>query len=416
MTTDNPTLTPAAAPTANVAILRKENVQAIIAAAPEAYDANALSSRRCIDFGSSLLSQIEASGMTDDLDRRCADYIDKARRTLRAMNERRAPVTKLFDEVRSQFTAMENMIDPGKSGNVVSLIQQHRNSFATMKHKQAEQERQQELLRRQRQQAHDGFIRDVEDDYKRALNASIARAIDALSALNKSLTLANFDSVSATIRSFAVSLPDNWATTTPSSVHIPALLTDITDSLRSERKKHLADMLPHLAEQYAFEVGDFRDSLVDALPARKEELERIAAASADEATRLQQEIAAREAAEMTRLEQERKRKEDEARAAQAVKAQAGELTGLFEQSAVAAAPAYELKTSVKLHAVPLSAEGVLALVSFWWSKEGQYLPVDELCKIFKKPIAFCDKVANDKNNPEKVSSAFVRYDEEIKAK
>ena len=52
----------------------------------------------------------------------------------------------------------------------------------------------------------------------------------------------------------------------------------------------------------------------------------------------------------------------------------------------------------------------------WWSKEGQFLPIEELSKIFKKQLTFCEKVANDKDNPEFIKSPFVRYEEEVKAK
>ena len=52
----------------------------------------------------------------------------------------------------------------------------------------------------------------------------------------------------------------------------------------------------------------------------------------------------------------------------------------------------------------------------WWSKEGRFLSMEELSKIFKKQITFCEKLANDKDNPELISSPFVRYEDEVKAK
>ena len=116
------------------------------------------------------------------------------------------------------------------------------------------------------------------------------------------------------------------------------------------------------------------------------------------------------------IEEERKRKEEEAKAATAVKQSANEMDGLFAQNAVAAPVGYQPKTSVKQKIVTTSPDGILAIVSMWWSKEGQFLPVEELSKIFKKQIAFCEKVANDKNTPEFIQSPFVRYEEEVKAK
>ena len=77
---------------------------------------------------------------------------------------------------------------------------------------------------------------------------------------------------------------------------------------------------------------------------------------------------------------------------------------------------YQPKTSVKKRIVTDTPEGILAIVSMWWSREGQFLPMEELAKIFKKQIAFCEKIANDKNDPELITSPFIRYEEEVKAK
>lgn len=133
----------------NLPILRQENVQMIVQSAPNAYNTNSLSSVRCADFGKNLLDEIERSGMTDELDKRCADYIDKAKRTLKTMNERRAPFTKLFDQIRSEFTGMENSIDPTKKDTVPYKIQQARNTFAAKKREEVERARQEEMRRQQ---------------------------------------------------------------------------------------------------------------------------------------------------------------------------------------------------------------------------------------------------------------------------
>ena len=128
------------------------------------------------------------------------------------------------------------------------------------------------------------------------------------------------------------------------------------------------------------------------------------------------ELEAREAAEVRRLDEERKRKEEETKAAKQVKEQAAEMDGLFGMAAVATPQAYQPKTSVKQRLVIDNAEGYLAAVSLWWSKEGQFLPNEELAKIFKKQITFCEKLANDKSQPTFIQSPFVRYEEEVKAK
>ena len=86
-------------PVSDAVIVRQENIATIVQAGPQSYQTNALSSQRCAEAGQQLLDEIERCGMSDDLDRRLAVFIEKTRRTVKAINERRSPVTKLFDQV-----------------------------------------------------------------------------------------------------------------------------------------------------------------------------------------------------------------------------------------------------------------------------------------------------------------------------
>lgn len=398
----------------NLPILRQENVQMIVQSAPNAYNTNSLSSVRCADFGKNLLDEIERSGMTDELDKRCADYIDKAKRTLKTMNERRAPFTKLFDQIRSEFTGMENSIDPTKKDTVPYKIQQARNTFAAKKREEVERARQEEMRRQQREQAISRYAQDAEDDYRRQFDGKITSDINALTSLNQSLTIENFDEVSKKIKNFDVKLGNEWFQYCQSHAHKPYEISD--GEAVQIRQSVLNRLSRQFKEQYASEVGEYRDTIADALPSKKRELERMAKANAEEQARMKAELEAREAAETRRLEEERKRKEEEAMAAKKAQQTANEMDGLFGQAAVATPVGYQPKTAVKKRIVTDSPEGILAVVSMWWSKEGRFLSMEELSKIFKKQITFCEKLANDKDSPELISSPFIRYEEEVKAK
>ena len=184
----------------NLPILRQENVQMIVQSAPDAYNINSLSSMRCSDYGKNLLAEIQQHGMSDDLDKRCAEYIDKAKRTLKAMNERRVPFTKLFDHIRSEFTGMENAIDPTKKDTVPFLIQQARNTYAAKKREEAERARQEEMRRQQHEKAIKDYQLAAEDDYRRQFDGKITADINTLTSLNQSLTIENFEEVSGQIK------------------------------------------------------------------------------------------------------------------------------------------------------------------------------------------------------------------------
>lgn len=395
-------------------ILRQENVQMITHSAPEAYNTNSLSTQKCSDFGQRLLDEINSYGMSDDLDKRCAEYVEKAKRTIKAMNERRSPITKLFDQIRSAYTAMESTIDPTKKGTVPFMIQQARNAYAAKKREEAERARQEEMRRQQREQAIIRYKQEAEDDYHRQFDSLVTEKINYLTSLNQSLTVENFDAESKKIKDFNITLGNEWFQYCQSYAHKPYEITDA--EAIDIRQSILNRISKQFKEQFQAEVGEYRDTIVDALPSKKRELERMAKASAEEQARMKADLTAREAAETRRLDEERKRKEEEAKAAKQVQQSANEMDGLFAQTAVATPVGYQPKTSVKQKIAVDTADGVLAVVSMWWSKEGQFLSVEELLKIFKKQITFCEKVANDKDNPEFINSPFVRYEEEVKAR
>lgn len=398
----------------NLPILREENVQMIAQSAPDTYNTNALSSQRCADYGEKLLAEIQRGGMTDALDKQCADYIDKSRRTLKAMNERRSPITKLFDQIRSEFTGMENAIDPTKKDTVPYKIQQTRNAYAAKKREEAERARQEEMRRQQREQALNRYKQESEDDYRRQFDNLVTEKINELTSLNKSLTVENYDEVCNKIKGFNITLGNEWFQQCQCHAHKPY---EVTDAEANEIRQSILNRLSkQFKEQFQAEVGEYRDTITDALPSKKKELERMAKANAEAQVRIKAELEAREAAETRRLDEERRRKEEEAKAAKQVQQSANEMDGLFAQNAVATPVGYQPKTSVKQKIVCANADGILAAVSMWWSKEGQFLPIEELSKIFKKQLTFCEKVANDKDNPEFINSPFVRYEEEVKAK
>ena len=397
-------------------IVRKENVQLIAQSAPEVYQSNTLSCQKCTDYGQRLLAQIKEQGMTDELDMQCATYINKARNTVKKMNTNRSAITKLFDQIRSEFTGMENAVDPTKTASIPYQIQQARNAYAAKKREEEERKRRAELLRQQREQAFNTYKADVEDDYKRSFNAYTANSINALAELNAAVTLDNYEAQCKAIKQFPVKLSEDWGAKTPCNVRIPSELSDMQDKLHEARTAILAKLMEQFTQQYQFEVGDYRDTITDALPSKKAELERMAKANAEEKARLAAELKAREEAEAKRIEAERKRKEEEEAAKKKMQQEASEVGNLFAGQAIVTPAGYQPKTSVKKRLVFHDAQGVLAAVSLWWSKEGQFQSVEELAKVFKKQITFCEKVANDKDHPEFISSTSVSYEDEVKAK
>ena len=165
-------------------------------------------------------------------------------------------------------------------------------------------------------------------------------------------------------------------------------------------------------DQYAAEVGDTVNDAIDRLPSKKANLERMAQANAEEAARIKAEMEARQKAAAERAAKERAEREAEERRKAELERKVAEMTSLFDGQA--AVSAYQPKTKVTKKINLLNPDGIMPIISLWWSKEGCTLSVDELAKMFKKQITFCEKLANKEEVF--IQNESVEYVDEVKAK
>jgi len=394
-------------------IIQPENIQTIVSMTPENHRANVESHDKCISYGQQLLARIMQQGMTDELDQQAAKYIEAARKTVAKMNDKRSPLTKLFDQIRSEFTRLEGEIDPSKTGTVPNQLQQLRNRFAAQKREEEERRHREEMMRQQIEQAVTQFRYDLEKDWRYQLGTHIQQQCNDMSRLLASVTLDNFIIVEEQFKKWDMTFPKfSVNVTKPFLVPEPehnAIMTDVWNTLK-----------PGFTQQYAEELAKYRDSCLDRLPSKKQELERAAQASAEEAERIRREMEERDRAEAARQEAERKEAERKEGEAAELKKQQTEMGSLFDQQAVAATTpvveGYKPKTSVKQKLVPLAPEAFTEIFAMWWSGEGCKMTVEELTKVFKKQITYCEKLANSKTNPVQIKSELISYEDDVRAK
>lgn len=394
-----------------LAIVKQENIQTIVSAAPQSYQDNKSSCERCISAGQSLLDAIAANGgMTDELDQQAATFIEKARKTVRKMNERRSPVTKLFDDIRREFTMIENTIDPTKADTIPYKLQQYRNQYAAKKRAEEEARRRAEYERQQAEQARLKLKQDMEDDFKSQFQTLLNQSVNWLTTQDNSVTLENYDSVYNAVKDFSNALPANWLDDLHTLIRIPANIS--VDELRKieiETKERLGEQF---AGQYSAEIQDNKDFILDRMPSKKTNLERIAQADAAEAARVKAEMEERQRKEAEQREAERKRKEEEEKQKAEMARQQAEMNGLFSEQA--SMQDYQPKVKVTQKIELLNPEGIMPVISMWWSKEGCTLSVEELSKLFKKQITFCEKLAN--KDGVYIENESVQYIDDVKAK
>lgn len=391
----------------SAALLRKENIATIVKAGPQSYQTNALSCQRCAEAGQQLLNEIERNGMSDELDKRLSAYIEKTRKTVKVMNERRSPVTKLFDQVRSEFTLLENTIDPTKKDTIPFRIAQYRNAYAAQKREEEERRRQAELAAQEAIRAKEIYRAAVEEDYRRSFNNLVTGSINKLTKLNSDVTLENYAAVFDTLTGYQSTLPADWWP--PSGVRLPYNISP--DEAKVIRNEVFQKLFPDFEDQFVSEVDEYRRAILDKLPSKKIELERMAEADAAEAARLKAEMAKREAEEAARKEQERLRAEAEAKQKAELDKSNAEMAGFFGMAKAEQVYTPKAKVSKKIKVNDPSA--FLGIVSLWWQREGCNLSVDELAKIFKKQVTFCEKLATKEDIL--VENPGLEYYDDVKA-
>lgn len=394
-----------------LAIIKQENIQTIVSAAPQSYSDNKLSCERCISAGQSILNTITASGgMTDELDKEAALFIEKARKTVKKMNEKRSPVTKLFDDIRREFTVIENAIDPTKADTIPYKLQQYRNQYAAKKRAEEEKRRQEEYKRQQAEQARVKLRQDIEGDFKTQFQTCLNQSINWLTAKDSSVTLENYNTVYSEVKNFSASLPADWLQNLHTLIRIPGNVSvDELRQIETDTKERLGKQF---TEQYTAEIQDNKDFILDRLPSKKANLERIAQTDAADAARAKAEMEERQRKEAQEREAERKRREEEEKQKAEMARQQAEMSGLFAEQA--SMQNYQPKVKVTQKIELLNPEGIMPILSMWWSKEGCTLSVEELSKLFKKQITFCEKLANKDNVY--IENESVQYIDDVKAK
>ena len=392
-------------------IFQPQNMHTLAQIAPQSYRDNLLSHTRCLEAGAALLLKAKREGMSDTLDLNIATFIEKSKVTLRKMNERRSPVTQLFDRIRKVYTSMENDVDPTRPDSIPGQLQAFRNAYAKQKHEEEERRRREEAARQAKENARTHYRAAVEEDYGIRFNAIVNKSITELNDLDRKLAPDNYNLITEALKTYQCELPAAWLSETVSGAYRPAELT--SDECRAIQANVMASLANRFTEQFRFEVQSVRDDILDRLPSKKKELERIAKASAEEAARIKADIEARERAETARKEAERREREQQEAAARQLAARKQEMDGLFGLP-VASPTAYQPKTRVKKRIVITSPDDIMKVVAFWWSQEGCNKPIEELCKEFKKQINYANAAANAKANPSFIVD--VRYEDEVKAK
>ena len=330
------------------------------------------------------------------------------------MNERRKPITQMLTAISKMFTSMENQIDIKVAGTIPNRLQEARNKYAAKK--LAEQKKREEEARRIQMAENEkaSYRADITLLLDNTYSNYIERHINTLAGMFSRITLATYNDISRQIKEANTSFV--WADFASNvSDKIVTYYMD-ADTRKYIKNEVAAAKKKEFTERYTFELEDLKQSIIDRLPSRRKELEEleelsrtnaIAAAEAENKRKQQEEE------ERVRKAQERKKREEEAKAKADADKAAAEVQAAFDFSS-ASVPDTPANAKVSKKIKVTNPKGYMLLYQMWFTKEGVNMTNDELDKVHKKMITFCEKMAN--KDGETIQSPFIQYVDDVKAK
>ena len=395
-------------------LIKIDEVKSILSSFPDTIGKNSSSVKKCNEAGQALLDTIEGEGMNETIDQAAADYLKKVNVTLKNMDERRKPITQIFDKVRSFFTSQEKEIDPKDSPPIPGKLVVKRNEYAKYKYEE-EQRRKKEAEQRARIETEKAnYQQTIENSLLSYFNQYLSSKVSELQAIFSNLTHENFDREVIGITVFQTDYPKS---------HFDKFSADsatyyISQETKKEiRRNILQGRYEQLAQQYKAKILNVKQDLIDRIPSKRNELaelEQLRLANAEAAAKAEELRKQREIEATSKRMEEIKREEEAAKQEAALKAQQSTIGSLFAGAAASVAPP-PTNAKVKEKIVIVNLQGYLEVFQMWWLNEGKALPVEELEKIFKKMITYCEKQANSKDQKH-IESQFIRYEADVKAK
>ena len=395
-------------------LIKIDEAKNILSSFPDVMGKNTNSVKMCNEAGQALLDTIEGEGMNETIDQATADYLKKVSVTLKNMDERRKPITQIFDRIRSFFTSQEKQIDPKDPSTIPGKLVIKRNEYAKFKYEE-EQKRKREAEQRARIETEKANYRQIiGDSLLSYFNQYLSSKVSELQGIFSNLTYENFDREVIGITVFQTDYPKS---------HFDKFSADsatyyISQETKQEiRREVLEGKYEQYAQQYKAKIVSVKQDLTDRVPSKRKELaelEQLRLANAEEAAKAEELRKQREKEAAAKRMEELKKEEEAAKQEAALKAQQSSIGSLFMEAAASIAPP-PTNAKVKEKIVVLHQQGYLEIFQMWWINEGQTLPVEELEKIFKKMITYCEKQANGKDQKH-IESKFIRYEADVKAK
>jgi hypothetical protein len=383
-------------------------MQNIFQSAPQILDTNTASREKACTAGEALLKNAEAVGMSDKLDEQMSIFVQRAKKTVDTMNEKRKPFTQLIQAVQKKFTGLEKEV-----GEIIKDVQKKRDDYASEKIA-AQKER--ERIERERLERERVTIQLRKSIETRISNSFISDLTEAKKLLFEKFNALTVNGIEATRKEIA-SFSENFVYDAPKpegSKKTVAFsgLTFTIDEITAISNECISSLSEAFKAQYRSEISALKRELTDKLPSKLRELQEIERSSAEERERLERERLERERLEQERLEREAKEAAEAAASEAELRATAETINAIVESEV-----SIETKPDVKEgYDIEIKKSGGwLLVVQFWYEKEGKTLDNAKIAKVtFDRMKRFCEAYAL--KNEEKIVSPLIEYKPVYKAK
>ncbi len=411
-----------------------DNMVAIIQSAPDALLLNQSQVEKAEAAITATLAKIEQFGMSDELDALCNKQQVRMKELLSEIKDRRMPLTRMFDEVKSRFTELEGKLDPQKSGSLYYQVQVKRNAWATEKAMAQKKREEEAALKLKQDQERVTLKTEAEIQLRNGFIGQLAFAKQSMQAAFDSTTLETIEGLRDTL----IGWTDIYNIGEFNAINI-ALRSAVLNAKDIELIITNARIgkFDNFCAEYRNEITILRDELLIKISGKKAELEamaeakrqaeaaaKAAAAAKDAAAKAAAEEAQRKAAEeQARLEQQRKdREEREAREAEAARIESErkakeeaearkqvEMTNTLFDNTAELAQATEQANAVESFDIEVTnPAGWMLIFQLWFKNEGSKLAnADMEKKTMKQMKTFCEKHA--KKTDEQIESPFIVY-------
>lgn len=376
---------------------------------------NISSADKAVEYGRSIISKIESQGgLNDELDKECNAYLVKVKRTLELMNERRKPITQLFDQIKKHFTEEESKLDPKRS-EVYLRVQKYRDMYA--KAKAEEREKKEAEARRKLEAAKErtSVIEQMSYQLSRDFYRYMDRVFDRIAQIFDSVTLENYFDRATELSGISKEYPRKEFDSFTHDLRAVYLSREELEQVRSEVLSD--ETFKKFADEFSKGVEDLKQDYLEKLPSKKQELEEIAKAEkedAEKAEQLKKQAEKRQAEERERAQKETAEREKAAKEEAARKKAESDMTSLFDatKDMAVAEQGGQVRKSLLINIKHPAA--FVQIFQVWFEEEGTKLPVDKLeKKTLGQMKRFCEGLAS--KDGVIIDSPYIEYVEDFKA-